>query len=315
MKIDSKLLSEMIEDEIGSKEKIVETVASEAYEQEVIDAIASANASGNITSGAGSGGGADADIKINGKIYKVEVKMSTYDQLGGGSLHYYPSKWNRNRLGRDERIQFAYKKNADDKFDADTEDLIKNALWNYSSRLSALVNLIGFFRTEAQRPKWIRWARKVPLNLDRRPFGHWPAPTRIPSGKIPKLVWDEAVKKGYVAAANFNIEADTSFVEQHYNAKGVYYIQIGGAGLFYMGKNPAKLPVPKLDGAIKIEARPGAAGSGGKQYRTFGFRIQGRFVNKKAYSSSYTLDDAQSIRALIRAIKPKKRKRGINEKI
>jgi len=38
----------------------------------------------------------------------------------------------------------------------------------------------------------------------------------------------------------------------HYNAKGVYYIYIGGKGLYYLGSNPNNLNVPAFDGQAGV---------------------------------------------------------------
>ena len=45
-----------------------------------------------------------------------------------------------------------------------------------------------------------------------------------------------------------------------YGAKDIYYIQIGGKGLYYMAENPANLPVPQFTGEINVEMRPRASG-------------------------------------------------------
>ena len=40
-----------------------------------------------------------------------------------------------------------------------------------------------------------------------------------------------------------------------YNAKGVYYIQVKGEGLYYLGENPLGLPVPKFEGTAELSMR------------------------------------------------------------
>ncbi len=57
------------------------------------------------------------------------------------------------------------------------------------------------------------------------------------------------------------VKKNTKFIIDHYKDKGIHYMQIGGAGLFYLDQNPANLPVPKLDGEIEIELRAGRSGS------------------------------------------------------
>ena len=60
---------------------------------------------------------------------------------------------------------------------------------------------------------------------------------------------------------NAKIKKNTQFIIDHYKDKGIHYIQIGGAGLFYLDQNPANLPIPKLEGEIDIELRAGRSGS------------------------------------------------------
>ena len=93
-------------------------------------------------------------------------------------------------------------------------------------------------------------------------------------------------------------------IAKAYNRKGVYYIQIGGLGLFYLGKNPLKLPVPKYDGEVNIEFRLGPSGSKNRKLSDgtlvkvvgAGYRCQGRLKTTK--KSKYSLDNPESIKEL-----------------
>jgi hypothetical protein len=76
-----------------------------------------------------------------------------------------------------------------------------------------------------------------------------------------KHTWTVAKQKGLLKPINTKIKQTTSFIVNHYKKKGIDYIQIGGAGLFYLDKNPANLPIPKLQGEIDIELRAGRSGS------------------------------------------------------
>ena len=76
-----------------------------------------------------------------------------------------------------------------------------------------------------------------------------------------KHTWTVAKEKGLLKPINVKIKKNTQFIIDHYKDKGINYIQIGGAGLFYLDKNPANLPIPKLDGEIDIELRAGRSGS------------------------------------------------------
>jgi hypothetical protein len=76
-----------------------------------------------------------------------------------------------------------------------------------------------------------------------------------------KHIWTQAQQNGLLKPINAKIKKNTQFIIDHYKDKGIHYIQIGGAGLFYLDQNPANLPIPKLEGEIDIELRAGRSGS------------------------------------------------------
>ena len=76
-----------------------------------------------------------------------------------------------------------------------------------------------------------------------------------------KHIWTQAQQNGLLKPINAKIKKNTQFIIDHYKDKGIHYIQIGGAGLFYLDENPANLPIPKLEGEIDIELRAGRSGS------------------------------------------------------
>ena len=76
-----------------------------------------------------------------------------------------------------------------------------------------------------------------------------------------KYTWTQAQQKGLLKPINAKVKRNTQFIIDHYKDKGIHYMQIGGAGLFYLDQNPANIPVPKLEGEIEIELRAGRSGS------------------------------------------------------
>ena len=119
--------------------------------------------------------------------------------------------------------------------------------------------------------------------------------------KVSKKGRDELKRKGLLKAINTKIVTDASYIGKHYNKKGVYYIQIGGAGLFYMGRNIFNLPVPKLSGEIQIEVRLGFSGSktsfpDGTEARSAGLRMIGRLKTKG--KSPHSIDTVEGIEKL-----------------
>lgn len=115
-----------------------------------------------------------------------------------------------------------------------------------------------------------------------------------------KEKWEQARMAGYLKPCNMAIEANTEFIVSHYNAKDTYYIQIGKAGLFFMGKNPLDLPVPELNAKANIEVRFGRSGSRtnseGVPMVSAGIRVQGRL--KEPIQSPYSLERADDVNHL-----------------
>ena len=100
---------------------------------------------------------------------------------------------------------------------------------------------------------------------------------------------------------NTKVSHDVSYIAEHYAKKNVHYIQIGNSGVFYLKDNPADLPVPKLEGKIRIEIRSGRSGSKKRKDGVCvvggGIRIQARLMTKNV--SPYTFDDPESIGEMI----------------
>lgn len=157
---------------------------------------------------------------------------------------------------------------ASDSLDPDTESLLIDAL---RSRTKFIDKMLSF------------------LNIDKFP------------ASCTKQSWVEAQKAGLLIPINTKVVKDTTFIMNHYYKKGINYMQIGGAGLFYLAENPANLPIPRLEGQIDIELRAGRSGSkvnaDGIAMVGGGLRAQGRLKFKG--TSPYTLDDPQSIKSLL----------------
>lgn len=208
-------------------------------------------------------GAGDIEGKLNGKAFNIEVKLSADDQMGGGSFAY------------DMRTK-TFK--AVNKIDSSDEELLLNAVKQKTKDLDA----------------YIMAARQLePVKYHKDVLG-------IPI-KIAKSGRDILKDKGLLRNINTKVITDASFIEKHYNKKGVYHIQIGGAGLFYLGSNPFKLPIPRLNGEIQVEIRLAYSGTKGRfpdgvETRTAGLRFQGRLRTKG--KSPHTIDTVQGIQKL-----------------
>lgn len=115
--------------------------------------------------------------------------------------------------------------------------------------------------------------------------------------KTTKAVWEAMTKNRLLVPLNAKIEVPTSFLYDHYKKKGCYYIQIGGAGLYYLHSNPLNLPVPQLKATMQIELRLARAGSTldsklKVNVASGNIRAQGRLNGKSVVSSPYSLDNA-----------------------
>lgn len=234
-----------------------------AYEGTVIKALKRAGVQGNMTGGAGASAAApDADFNVFGTIYPVEVKLDSRAQMGGSSVRY----------ARGAKSISLVKE-----LEPETAITLIKAVKGKKSQLDALLTFLL-----SQEPNEINSrATKFPCS-------------------VTKDAWTLASKNNLLV--NVKLNSTTGFIERHYAKKGVHYIQIGGAGLFHLKKNPANLPVPRLDGEIQIEIRSARSGSkklsSGFRVVGGGIRVQGRLKTKNI--SPYTLDDPKSILEMLK---------------
>ncbi len=158
--------------------------------------------------------------------------------------------------------------------DNEVETLLLNAVNSYKSDLFAMLDRLSA--------------------LEGREISKFPV-------QCSKDNWSCAQREGFLV--NIKVNTDVNFIANHYRSKGVSYIQFGDLGLFHLGSNPANLPVPALKGSVRLEVRtaragskPGLAGAGRRV--TGAIRVQARLSLGEA--SGYTLDNADSIRAMFK---------------
>jgi hypothetical protein len=97
--------------------------------------------------------------------------------------------------------------------------------------------------------------------------------------------------KGFQKALTVSIITDQGIIEQLYNNKNVYYINIGKQGLFALGKDPLNLGVPLLESNVKLTARLVRGGDTGR------IRLFPALIDFKE-KSKYNIDNAVSNNAL-----------------
>ena len=232
-----------------------------------------------------SAGAGDASFTVNGKTINMEIKMDGNAQMGGTSISYerdadgfvgqFPD-----RLV--DRFDFSKIKEED-------IEMFSNALIPVVKYLDQLLDHFSSFND--------------PFYDDLEGFPL----------KVKNKDWEGAKKAGLIIPTNKVIKYNAQWIREHYQKKGVDYIQIGGMGLFHTGKDVLGLGVPILDGDINIEMRPGPAGSGGKPFRSVGYRVQGR-LKLKGTKSPVSFDNYESIkRAFGNQLKGLKESVGLEE--
>lgn len=107
----------------------------------------------------------------------------------------------------------------------------------------------------------------------------------------------EDVDHDYKTFKDEFIDIPGDSVAKYYNSKKTYYIQIGGGyGLYYMGKDIAKLGVPEFNLRLKLRIRIKRGGSNPIYNYRFTTAIQA--VTGSLSKSDYDLDDIDFLKAL-----------------
>lgn len=237
------------------------------YELKVYDSLIRANVPGldvgdKPAAGFSNQGAGDIEASYFGKPFNVEIKLSSKEQMGGTSFRYDMDSKEFIPVGQ-----------------IDQEDLdlflpvVKEKARDIDNYIKA--------SWEIEPKEYHKMNRGVPI-------------------KVSKEAREILKRRGLTSKIATNIKASTNFITKHYNKKGVYYINVGGAGLFYMGRNPLNLPVPELRGEVQVEL--GLRFGGGKlsfptdpktPARSAGLRIQGRMLTRGR--SKYNLDNPNDV--------------------
>ena len=221
----------------------------------------------NLTSAGYSNVGVDLEVEVAGKNFAVEIKQNKDAQMGGTSMKY--------NLETDE-ISLT----KPDDVDEAVQQLFIDA-------------------TRLKKNDFIKFIKRV-KQLTPQPHKQ-KMKTNVPFGSLWVEAWRQAQKEGLLKQLNGKIRFDnTDIIAKRYNRKGVYYIQIGGAGLFYLLSNPLKLPVPKFEGEIDVELRLKLGGSGGKPKASPTYSVTGRL--KTTIESPLSLDNPADVATVFQTI-------------
>lgn len=201
----------------------------------------------------------DLVLLMDGYQINIEIKQDNKAQMGGGSYNY------------DIKTK-KYSLSAKTVIDPAIDAKLKEVLSDKQKDLDKLLNYVK--KNDAKL--LTEGVKGLPL-------------------KATKTMWEELTREKFLVPLNAKMQVPYAFLHDHYNKKKCYYIQIGGAGLFYLKKNPLNLPIPQLKIAMAIELRLGRAGS--KLDKTLGvdvasgnIRAQGRLDSKTKIQSPYSLD-------------------------
>ena len=109
-----------------------------------------------------------------------------------------------------------------------------------------------------------------------------------------KDITEEMVREDYRRFKDKFLSVPLSSLFNYYAAKNTYYIQIGGYGTYYMAANPANLPVPRFNGAMKLRIRLKRGGSTPIYNYRFTTALQ---VVQKPTKSKFDIDNSMDFLA------------------
>lgn len=200
----------------------------------------------------------DLQLVAFNKTINIEIKQDAKTQMGGGSFNYNMKKKK-------------YSLSAKTQIDEVVEEKILEVLDKKRKDLNILLEYVKDNDINA-----------IAQDVDGLPL------------RATKKMWEQLTKRRLLVPLNGKVETNIDFLYDHYENKKCFYIQVGGAGFFYLKKNPLKLPIPQLDTSFVIELRLGRAGSKyvsslKTNVASGNIRAQGRMGGKNI-RSPYSLD-------------------------
>ena len=119
--------------------------------------------------------------------------------------------------------------------------------------------------------------------------------------KMPINIFNQLKEEGLQNNITTREVVSQSVIEELYNKKNQYYIQIKGKGLYYIGKNPLNLPVPKLEGDVTVTFRIARSKTdkNGNVIPTLRFLPDN--INITSNKSDHSIDTAKGINKLLKS--------------
>jgi hypothetical protein len=301
-------LDEIVDSQV--ERLLVEGPASEKIqksEQEIIDNLAATGIVGSMLTADANSNGPDAEFVIDGQNYWLEIKENTNAQMGDGSITYFPGNPDGERF-----VPSDPKKFGDDGWTV-THAALKAKEEDILAWLTALI--------DPARPASSKWRDEDGSLI--------PGVRATGTFQTTFRAYEAAQQAGLQnkASAGFGllppVVAPPSYIDKIYASKKspIYYIQIGGKGLYWLDGNPANLPIPHFDGVIGVELRPRPSGraklinkeTGEKTYKTWSspvdpedrvmhysgaYMASARFKSHDVEPSPYTLEEVEGPRGI-----------------
>ena len=201
----------------------------------------------------------DGKFIYKGEIYNLEIKLNFKQaDFGQGTLDYTDSGW---VLGGVQEF---------------TKAKVRRKGYAAAEKMRELLRAVG--TEQFANSKW----------------GYKKAPNK---GTIPNAEFTEEMKKeDQVNFKDGYKPIDKTSIWDYYATKGVYYIQVGGYGLYHMGQNPANLPIPALDVSARVRIRLKA----GSSIPIYNYRFTtALLVQKKPMRSTMDLDRRTDLEKLV----------------
>lgn len=215
----------------------------------------------------------DLVLLAHSKALNIEIKQDNKAQMGGTSYNYDMKSKKFSQGGKSQ-------------IDPDLDKMFLKIL---KSKTKDLDNLLNYAKKNDIRPLAAN-VKGLPLTAT-------------------KPMWEELTAKKLLVPLNSKVEAPINFLYDHYEEKNCFYIQIGGAGLYYLKRNPLKLPIPQLQMTFSIELRLGRSGSTYRaslnaEVASGNIRVQGR-LGGKINASPYSLDKKGHFTELFKSVTTK----------
>jgi mRNA-degrading endonuclease YafQ of YafQ-DinJ toxin-antitoxin module len=282
---DNTQVRKFVRDALIKESLLLESRASDNYEQQVIDALEAEKICGNIKKAVGSNSAnVDAEIKLPGftQPINIEIKMNSEAYMGGSSMHA--------KIISGSVVYSSGGKNDE------TKDFIKdfsNSFAPVNDKVIKIVNTLNDLESKRDLNKKYEGFPLSGFHKD-----DWEI--------MKKEMKDHGTLTFKIAVSG---EEARDFIQKHYKNKNVFYIQIGGKGLFCLGKeNPIGLnsiPILQCDNNSEIEIR--AARGGGTTsakvpdngIRNATLRVQAKIAMN--VTSPYNLDTPKGAEAFLQA--------------